>query len=128
MILVFNDQHNLWNNMFASVYVCSSQDAKWFWTRHGGSNTSKNTLKDSLKTHKYSESYDTRQKNPKKKRKKTGFGRMVQHHWRTVRVYPGSLRWCTRGGSWTDYIERLFLAPLRGWSSVPLRIVRCING
>jgi hypothetical protein len=26
--LVFDDQHKLWNNVFASVYVCSSQDAK----------------------------------------------------------------------------------------------------
>jgi hypothetical protein len=28
MILVFDDQHNLWTNMFASVCIYSSQDAK----------------------------------------------------------------------------------------------------
>jgi hypothetical protein len=28
MILVFDDQHNLWTNVFVSVSVCSSQDAK----------------------------------------------------------------------------------------------------
>jgi hypothetical protein len=27
-VLVFDDQHNLWTNVFASVYVCSSQDVK----------------------------------------------------------------------------------------------------
>jgi hypothetical protein len=27
-VLVFDDQHTLWTNMFVSVYVCSSQDAK----------------------------------------------------------------------------------------------------
>jgi hypothetical protein len=30
---VFGDQHNLWTNMFSSVYVCSSQNAKWTWTK-----------------------------------------------------------------------------------------------
>jgi hypothetical protein len=33
MILVFDNQHNLWTNAFASVYIFSSQDAKWFWTK-----------------------------------------------------------------------------------------------
>ena len=28
MILVFDDQYNLWTNVFVSVSVCSSQDAK----------------------------------------------------------------------------------------------------
>jgi hypothetical protein len=32
-ILVFDDQHNLWTNVFASVYVCSSHDAKVTWTK-----------------------------------------------------------------------------------------------
>jgi hypothetical protein len=32
MILVFDDQHNLWTNVFASVCVFSSQDAKVTWT------------------------------------------------------------------------------------------------
>jgi hypothetical protein len=31
--LVFDDQHNLWTNEFASVCVCSSQDAKVTWTK-----------------------------------------------------------------------------------------------
>jgi hypothetical protein len=31
--LVFDDQYNLWTNVFASVYVCSSQDAKVTWTK-----------------------------------------------------------------------------------------------
>jgi hypothetical protein len=26
--LVFDDQHSLWTNVFASVYVCRLQDAK----------------------------------------------------------------------------------------------------
>jgi hypothetical protein len=30
---VFDDQHNLWTNVFGSVYVCSSQDAKVTWTK-----------------------------------------------------------------------------------------------
>jgi hypothetical protein len=30
---VFDDQHNLWTNVFAHVYVCSSQDAKVTWTK-----------------------------------------------------------------------------------------------
>jgi hypothetical protein len=29
---VFDDQHNLWTNVFASVYDCSSLDAKVTWT------------------------------------------------------------------------------------------------
>jgi hypothetical protein len=32
-ILVFDDQHNMCTNVFASVYVCSSQDAKVTWTK-----------------------------------------------------------------------------------------------
>jgi hypothetical protein len=28
MIFVFDDQHNLWTNVFASVCICSSNDAK----------------------------------------------------------------------------------------------------
>jgi hypothetical protein len=32
MILVFDDQHNMWTNVFASVCVCSSLDAKVTWT------------------------------------------------------------------------------------------------
>jgi hypothetical protein len=31
---VFDDQHNLWTKVFASVYVCSSQDAKRIELRH----------------------------------------------------------------------------------------------
>jgi hypothetical protein len=31
MILVFDDQHNLWTNVFAGICVCSSQDAKVTW-------------------------------------------------------------------------------------------------
>jgi hypothetical protein len=30
---VFDDQRNLWTNMFASVCVCSLQDAKVPWTK-----------------------------------------------------------------------------------------------
>jgi hypothetical protein len=30
---VFDDQHNLWTNVFAIVCVCSSQDAKVTWTK-----------------------------------------------------------------------------------------------
>jgi hypothetical protein len=30
---VFDDQHNMWTNVFASVYVCSSQDVKVTWTK-----------------------------------------------------------------------------------------------
>jgi hypothetical protein len=30
---VFDDQHNLWTNVFSSVCVCSSQDAKVTWTK-----------------------------------------------------------------------------------------------
>jgi hypothetical protein len=30
---VFDDQHNQWTNVVASVYVCSSQDAKVTWTK-----------------------------------------------------------------------------------------------
>jgi hypothetical protein len=33
-ILVFDDQHNRWTNMFASVCVYSSQDAKRIELRH----------------------------------------------------------------------------------------------
>jgi hypothetical protein len=29
---VFDDQHNLWTNVFASVCVCSSQGCKEDWT------------------------------------------------------------------------------------------------
>jgi hypothetical protein len=32
--LVFDDQHNMWTNMFASVCVCSSHDAKRIGLRH----------------------------------------------------------------------------------------------
>jgi hypothetical protein len=34
MILVFDDQHNLWTNVFASVCVYSSQDVKRIGVRH----------------------------------------------------------------------------------------------
>jgi hypothetical protein len=30
---VFDDQHNLWTNMFASVCIFSSPDAKVTWTK-----------------------------------------------------------------------------------------------
>jgi hypothetical protein len=30
---VFDDQHNMWTIVFASVYVCSSHDAKVTWTK-----------------------------------------------------------------------------------------------
>jgi hypothetical protein len=30
---VFDDQHNLWTNVCASVYVCSSPDANVTWTK-----------------------------------------------------------------------------------------------
>jgi hypothetical protein len=30
---VFDDQHNLWTNVFANVYVSSSYDAKMTWTK-----------------------------------------------------------------------------------------------
>jgi hypothetical protein len=33
-VLVFNDHHNLWTNMFASVCVYSSQDVKRIGLRH----------------------------------------------------------------------------------------------
>jgi hypothetical protein len=33
MILVFDDQHSLWTNVFASGCICSSQDAKVNWTK-----------------------------------------------------------------------------------------------
>jgi hypothetical protein len=33
MILVFDDQHNLWTHAFARFCVCSSQDAKVTWTK-----------------------------------------------------------------------------------------------
>jgi hypothetical protein len=33
MILVVDDQHDLWTNVFASVCICSSQDAKVTWTK-----------------------------------------------------------------------------------------------
>ena len=32
MILVFDDQHNLWTNVFASICVFSSHDVKVTWT------------------------------------------------------------------------------------------------
>jgi hypothetical protein len=32
-VLVFDDQHNMWTNVFASVCVYSSQDAKVTWTK-----------------------------------------------------------------------------------------------
>jgi hypothetical protein len=33
MILVFDDQNNLWTDVFSSIYVYSSQYVKWFWTK-----------------------------------------------------------------------------------------------
>jgi hypothetical protein len=33
MILVFDDQHNLWTSVFANVCICSSNDAKVTWTK-----------------------------------------------------------------------------------------------
>jgi hypothetical protein len=49
MILVFDDQHSLWTNVFASVCICSSQDTKVTFTK-AGSNISK---KDIMKINKY---------------------------------------------------------------------------
>jgi hypothetical protein len=46
---VFDNQHSLWTNVFASVYVCSSQDDKLLGLRHGG----KQHLKDQVKINKY---------------------------------------------------------------------------
>jgi hypothetical protein len=33
MILVFDDQHNLWTKVFDSVCIYSSHDAKRTWTK-----------------------------------------------------------------------------------------------
>jgi hypothetical protein len=33
-IFVFDDRHNLWTNVFASICICSSQDAKRIGLRH----------------------------------------------------------------------------------------------
>jgi hypothetical protein len=42
---VFDDQHNLWTDVFASVYVNSSHDAKVTWTKALSKATpQKNTL------------------------------------------------------------------------------------
>jgi hypothetical protein len=41
---VFDDQHNLWINVFASVCVCSSQDAKVTWKGIEKRNTSKEDI------------------------------------------------------------------------------------
>jgi hypothetical protein len=30
---VFDDQHNMWTNVFACVYVCSSKDDKVTWPK-----------------------------------------------------------------------------------------------
>jgi hypothetical protein len=43
-VLVLDDQHNLWTNVFASVYVYSSRDAKRIGLRHCGCNTSKEDI------------------------------------------------------------------------------------
>jgi hypothetical protein len=43
---VFDDQHKLWTNVFASVCVCSSHDAEVTWTKAlRKSNTSKEDIK-----------------------------------------------------------------------------------
>jgi hypothetical protein len=44
MILVFEDQHNLWTNVFASVCICSSQDAKVTLTKELSKQHLKKTL------------------------------------------------------------------------------------
>jgi hypothetical protein len=31
VISVFDDQHNLWTNVFDSVYIYSSKDVEWTW-------------------------------------------------------------------------------------------------
>jgi hypothetical protein len=46
---VFDDQHNLWTNMFASICVYSSQDAKRIGLRHRGCNTSKEDIQEQKK-------------------------------------------------------------------------------
>jgi hypothetical protein len=30
---VFDDQHNMWTDVFASICVCNSQDARVTWTK-----------------------------------------------------------------------------------------------
>jgi hypothetical protein len=55
--LVFDDQHNMWTNVFASVYDCSSHDAKVTWTKTLRKATPQNkTLRKSqVKNNKYQE-------------------------------------------------------------------------
>jgi hypothetical protein len=47
MILLIDDQQNLWTNVFASVCICSSQDAKVTWTKALSKQHSK---EDTMKT------------------------------------------------------------------------------
>jgi hypothetical protein len=43
--LVFDCQHNMWTNIFATVCVCSSHDVKMTRTKALRSNTSKEDIK-----------------------------------------------------------------------------------
>jgi hypothetical protein len=48
---VFDEQHNLWTNKFSSVCVCSSQDARFTWTKELRKATpQKKTLRRSMKS------------------------------------------------------------------------------
>jgi phage terminase large subunit-like protein len=57
---VFDDQHSLWTNVFASVYIYSSQDTKRIGLRHLGCNTSKEDIKYAKKSKTQEEKKPTR--------------------------------------------------------------------
>jgi hypothetical protein len=75
-------QHNLWTNMFASVYVYSSHDVKRIRLRQWGCNTSKEDIKRSI------EVQDSRRIEAQKNQQRNQRKRAVSQRW-----------WCT--GQWT---------------------------
>jgi hypothetical protein len=99
---VFDDKHNQWTNVLASVYVYSSQDVKRIGLKHWGCSTSKEDIKRAQK-------FKTQeQKKPKELAKKSikwavsqcpgGAPDSAQY----LSVVHRTVRWDTR----TIYVER----------------------
>jgi hypothetical protein len=66
VILVFDDQRNIWTNVFANVYVYSPHDAKWLWTAALMKQHFKEDIRRLMKDlPTSSEVQDTRQEKPK---------------------------------------------------------------
>jgi hypothetical protein len=145
---VFDYQHNLWTNVFASIYVYSSEDVEWTWTKALRKQHLKKDIRRLIKDlPTSSEVQDTRQENPKWRNfKDRRLGCFCVHQ--TIRWYtgprhqtnhvesvysasepPGTLDWvwCTPAARRTLEAQRPAMASSNGFLSGRHWIIWCIS-